>query len=140
MIEHGYCQLLHYKYMYHIWYYMFIDNLSVAPIALYHICYTPAVERQNHSLKKYMEMCVLYHIWYKMQWRVKNLIFCWLCIIVTKKRNNTANLMPTSLSLNYWCLMSRHVSGFTCPSSGGTTRTQNWCLQMHKIVTNSASV
>jgi hypothetical protein len=38
------------------------DNLSVVPIAVYHICYTPAVERQNHSLKKYMEICVLYHI------------------------------------------------------------------------------
>jgi hypothetical protein len=57
--------------MYHIWYSMFIDNLSVAPIAVYHICYTAAVERQNHSLKKYMEMCVLYHVWYKMQWMVK---------------------------------------------------------------------
>jgi hypothetical protein len=46
---------------------MFIENLSVVPIALYHICYTAAVERQNHSLKKCMEICVLYHIWYKMQ-------------------------------------------------------------------------
>jgi hypothetical protein len=46
---------------------MFIDNLSVAPIAVYHICYTPAVDRQNHSLKKHMEVCVLYHIWYKIQ-------------------------------------------------------------------------
>jgi hypothetical protein len=43
---------------------MFIDNLSVAPIALYHICYTAAVERQNHSLKKYMDKSVLYHIQY----------------------------------------------------------------------------
>jgi hypothetical protein len=40
---------------------MFIDNLSVAPIALYHLSYTAAVERQNHSIKKYMEICVLYH-------------------------------------------------------------------------------
>jgi hypothetical protein len=46
---------------------MFIDILSVAPIAVYRICDTAAVERQNHSLKKYMEICVLYHIWYKMQ-------------------------------------------------------------------------
>jgi hypothetical protein len=46
---------------------MFTDNLSVVPIAVYHTCYTPAVERQNHSLKEYMEICVLYHIWYKMQ-------------------------------------------------------------------------
>jgi hypothetical protein len=61
MIRHGYCELLHYMDMYHIWY-MCIDNLSVAPIAVYHICYTPAVERQNHSLNKYMEKCVLYHI------------------------------------------------------------------------------
>jgi hypothetical protein len=38
---------------------MFIDNLSVAPIALYHICYTPAVERQNHSLNKYGNMCTV---------------------------------------------------------------------------------
>jgi hypothetical protein len=52
--------------MYHI-YNMFIDKLSVAPVGVYHICYIPAVERQNHSLKKYMEICVLYHIWYKMQ-------------------------------------------------------------------------
>jgi hypothetical protein len=58
MIHHGYCQLLHYMDMYHIWYSMFIDTLS-------------AVERQNHSLKKYIEMCVLYRIWYKMHWRVK---------------------------------------------------------------------
>jgi hypothetical protein len=71
MLHHGYCQLLHYMYMYHVWYNMFIDNLSVVPIAVYHICYTPAVERQNHSHKKYMEVCVLYHIWYKMQWKVK---------------------------------------------------------------------
>jgi hypothetical protein len=35
----------------HIWCNMFIDNLSVPPIALYHICYTRAVERQNHSFK-----------------------------------------------------------------------------------------
>jgi hypothetical protein len=42
--------------MYHIWYNMFIDNLSVAPIGVYHMCYTPAVERQNHSLKKYVEI------------------------------------------------------------------------------------
>jgi hypothetical protein len=66
MIHHGYCQLLHYMDMYHIRY-VFIDNLSVAPIGVYYICYIPAVERQNHSLKKYMEIYVLYHIWYKMQ-------------------------------------------------------------------------
>jgi hypothetical protein len=41
---------------------MFIDNLSVAPLGVYHMGYTAAVERQNHSLKKYMEICVLYHI------------------------------------------------------------------------------
>jgi hypothetical protein len=41
---------------------MFIDNLSVAPIGVYHICYTPTVVRQNHSLTKYMEICVLYHM------------------------------------------------------------------------------
>jgi hypothetical protein len=62
MIHHGYCQLLHYMDMYHISYNMFTDNLSVAPIGVYHICYTPAVERQNHSLKKYIEICVLYHM------------------------------------------------------------------------------
>jgi hypothetical protein len=73
-IHYGYCQPLHYMSMYHIWYNMFIDNLSVEPIAVYHIGYTPAVERQNHSPKKYMEICVLYHIWYKMQQRVKILI------------------------------------------------------------------
>jgi hypothetical protein len=39
-----------------------IDNLSVPPIALYHICYTAAVERQNHSLEKYIEACVLYYM------------------------------------------------------------------------------
>jgi hypothetical protein len=41
---------------------MFIDNLSLAPIAVYHICYTPAVKRQNHSLKniwKYV-YCIIY--------------------------------------------------------------------------------
>jgi hypothetical protein len=37
--------------------------------------------------------------------------------------------MHTSLSLTrYWCSVSRHVSGITCPSLGGTTRTQNWWL------------
>jgi hypothetical protein len=66
MIHDGYCQLLHYLYMYHICYVMFIDNLSVVPIAVYRICYSAAVERQNHSLKKYMKICVLFHIWYKM--------------------------------------------------------------------------
>jgi hypothetical protein len=70
MIHHGYCLLFHYMDMYHIWYNMFID-VSLPPIALYHICYSPAVERQNHSLKKYVEICVLCHIWYRMQWRVK---------------------------------------------------------------------
>jgi ribonuclease HI len=68
----------------------------------------------------------------------------------------------------YWCSMSRLVSGITCPSSGGTTRTQNWWLlcavvdvgwsqnmgrlleqsshilsphlQLHTIATNSESV
>jgi hypothetical protein len=58
--------------MYYIWY-MFIDSLSVAPIAVYHICYSAAVERQKHSLKKYMDKYVLYHVWYKMQWRVNHL-------------------------------------------------------------------
>jgi hypothetical protein len=38
---------------------MFIDNLSVPPIALYHICYTAAVERQNHFLRKYV-YCIVY--------------------------------------------------------------------------------
>jgi hypothetical protein len=41
---------------------MFIDNLSVAPIALYHICYTEAVERQNVPLRniwKYV-YCIIY--------------------------------------------------------------------------------
>jgi hypothetical protein len=53
MLHHGYCQILHYMDMYRIWY-MFLENLSVAPIAVYHICYSAAVERQNHSLiKKY---------------------------------------------------------------------------------------
>jgi hypothetical protein len=68
--------------MYHIWYIMVIDNLSVAPIAVYHICYTPAVERQNHSLKKYMEICVLYRIWYKMQWKVNDYL-----LMVTSSSN-----------------------------------------------------
>jgi hypothetical protein len=67
MIHHGYCQLLHYMDMYHIWNSLFIDNLSVAHIAVYHICYTAAVEGQKLSLKKYMEICVLHRIWYKMQ-------------------------------------------------------------------------
>jgi hypothetical protein len=36
-------------------------------------------------------------------------------------------LIHTSLSLTlYWCSMSRHVSGITCPSSGDNTRTKNW--------------
>jgi hypothetical protein len=43
---------------------MFIDNFSVAPFGVYHNCYTPAVDRQNHSLTKYMEICVLYHTVY----------------------------------------------------------------------------
>jgi hypothetical protein len=42
---------------------MFIDNLSLAPIALYHICNTAAVERQNHSLSKYMEICTVFIIY-----------------------------------------------------------------------------
>jgi hypothetical protein len=49
MIYHGYFQLLHYVCMYDIRYNMFIDNFTVAPIAVYYICYTAAVERQNHS-------------------------------------------------------------------------------------------
>jgi hypothetical protein len=37
--------------------------------------------------------------------------------------------MHTSPSLTlYWCPVSRHVSGITCPSSGGITRTQIWWL------------
>jgi hypothetical protein len=48
--------------MYHIRYNMFIDNLLVGPSAVYHICYTPAVERQNHYVKKYIEIYILYHI------------------------------------------------------------------------------
>jgi hypothetical protein len=37
--------------------------------------------------------------------------------------------MHTSLSLTlHWFLVSRHVSGITCPSSGGTTRTHNWWI------------
>jgi hypothetical protein len=62
MIHHGYCQPLHYMDMYHIWYNMFIDNLSVKSIAVYHIGYIPAVERQNHSLIniwKYV-YCIIY--------------------------------------------------------------------------------
>jgi hypothetical protein len=42
---------------------------------------------------------------------------------------NTTNLIHTSLSLSlYWSSMSRHVSGITCPSSGGNARTQNWWM------------
>jgi hypothetical protein len=53
--------------------------------------------------------------------------------------------MHCSLSLTfYWCSMSRHVSGITCPSSGGTTRTLNgwllfavvdvfWCQDMGRL-------
>jgi hypothetical protein len=41
---------------------MFIDNLSVEPIAVHHIGYIPAVERQNHSvinIWKYV-YCIIY--------------------------------------------------------------------------------
>jgi hypothetical protein len=42
---------------------------------------------------------------------------------------NTTNLMHTSLTLAlFWGSVSRHVFGITCPSSGGTIRTQNWWL------------
>jgi hypothetical protein len=62
MIHNGYCQLLHSMDMYHIWY-MFIDNSSMAPIAVYHICYTPAVERVRtiplRNIWKYV-YCIIY--------------------------------------------------------------------------------
>jgi hypothetical protein len=54
-----------------------------------------------------------------------------------KKRNyviNTTNLKQTSLSLKlYLSSKSRHVSGITCRSSGGTTRTQIWLLLCNEI-------
>jgi hypothetical protein len=58
-----------YGYVSHMIQHVYWQPLS-APIAVYHICYSAAVERQNHSLKKYMEICVLYHIWYRVEWRV----------------------------------------------------------------------
>jgi hypothetical protein len=42
-------------------------------------------------------------------------------------RNKQYQLDTVHFSL-YWGSQSRHVSGITCPSSGGTTQTQGWWL------------
>jgi hypothetical protein len=39
----------------------------------------------------------------------------------------------------YWCSMTRHVTVITWPSSGGTTRTQNWWLLCAEIDNNFLS-
>jgi hypothetical protein len=51
------------------------ENHAVIPWSVSYLLHH-VVKRQNRSLKKYMEICVLYHIWYAMQWRVK---FCLGC-------------------------------------------------------------
>jgi hypothetical protein len=151
MIHHGYCQLLHYMDMYHIWNNTFIDNLSVASIGVYHICYIPAVERQNHSLKKYMEIRVLYHIWYKLRWRVLSVVSylsfgtnstCYRKIIQTSRREKFLNLcVKTNKCTNYSFNLLSMYGSFTCfgieLSSLGSVPRAFWEMLRHNTPTHN---